>query len=181
MCLCCITKKKSKKKISCKHQESGAAWHPQCTVTTDAQICNKWELIKRAKCIRENSDIIFSSEVTALSLHESNTEKNVTDRYTQPQLPALSCFRCIIHLCANLEEPSQSHSQPQKKQREREREGECRQKRNRKNRREGGGKHQNKRTRETHTEKWESVAWPQRKETSKRDFKRSGETSPYMF
>lgn len=66
----------------------------------------------------------------------------MTDRYIQPQLPALSCFRCIIHLCANLEEPSQSPSQPPKKE---EREGERKEKDQKKREREGG---ENTRTKE---------------------------------
>lgn len=50
------------------------------------------------------------------SRHNCNTEKE-SDRQIYPTPALCFRFRCIIHLCANLEEPSQSPSQHQKEER----------------------------------------------------------------
>lgn len=87
------------------------AWYPQCSVTIHAQICWKWEIMKEGKAKgklgKERRTSFSPSEVSALSLHNCNTEKE-SDRQIYPTSALCFCFRCIIHLCANLEEPSQS-------------------------------------------------------------------------
>lgn len=63
------------------------------------------------------------SEVSALSLHNCDTEKE-SDRQIYPTSALRSRLRCIIHLRANLEEPSQSPNQHRKEEQQRGKRGE---------------------------------------------------------